>query len=71
MENEDFKFIEDFITFMTIVLALVLIFCIGFATGLREEPHTEATFENCNKLVIDTISYNHTNNTYTFKVSKL
>ena len=61
---------EDFLIFISVVLGLSAIFIIGFATGLKE-PHTEAIFENCNELVIDTISYNYENNTYTFKVSKL
>ena len=61
---------KNFLTFMSGVIGLAAIFITGLSMGLNE-PHTEVIFENCNELIIDTISYNCENNTYTFKVNKL
>ena len=55
------------------LIALLIACCVwawGYIEGL-EDPYSEAIFENCKELKIDTISYSYESDSYVLKITKV
>lgn len=55
------------------LLGLIIAVCLwfwGYAEGL-EDPYSEAIFENCKELKIDTLSYSYESDSYVLKITKV
>ena len=67
---KDYMFtIKDSLFFICV---LIIFGVFGYLIGYYKCYYktTEFTYENCKEVVIDTISYNCENSTYTFKISR-
>lgn len=55
------------------ILTLLLGLCVwgwGYVEGL-EDPYSEAIFEDCSELKIDTLSYSYESDSYVLKITKV
>ena len=55
------------------LIALIIAVCLwvwGYVEGL-ESPYSEAIFENCKELKIDTLSYSYESDSYVLKITKV